>query len=225
MGEDRRDMRIIIMFGPPGAGKGTQAERLQEEFGFLHVSTGDILREAVERKTPVGLKAKEYMDKGELVPDDVMIPIVRNKLEECKDVPGFLFDGFPRTIAQAEMLDEVLSQTGGSIDRVIYLNTPSDVIVKRLSGRRTCESCGKIYHVVTMRPEIEGRCDECGGNLVQREDDTEKTILNRLQVYEEQTAAILEYFKGKGILLEVDGALPVEESYETIRANVMQEKA
>jgi adenylate kinase len=212
------------MFGPPGAGKGTQAERLQEEFGFLHISTGDILREAVERMTPVGLKAREYMDKGELVPDDVIIPIVRNKLEECKDVPGFLFDGFPRTIPQAEMLDRVLGEMGASIDRVIYLNTSSEVIVRRLSGRRTCDSCGKIYHVVTMRPEIEGRCDECGGNVVQREDDTEETILNRLQVYEEQTSAILEYFKGKGILLEVDGSLPVEESYETIRSDVMQER-
>ncbi len=224
MDEGNDEMRIVIMFGPPGAGKGTQAAKLQEDFGFLHISTGDILREAVEKNMPVGLKAKEYMEQGELVPDDVIIPIVKAKLEECKDTTGFLFDGFPRTIPQAEMLDKVLGEMGTSIERVIYLNTTADVIVKRLSGRRTCEKCGKIYHTITMPTEIEGKCDVCGGDVVQREDDKEETILNRLQVYEEQTAAILEYFKGKGILLEVDGALPVEDSYETIRAKLVQEK-
>jgi adenylate kinase len=222
--EGNREIRVVVMFGPPGAGKGTQAERLQSDFGFLHISTGDILREAVEKQTPVGVKAQQHMEKGELVPDDVMMPIVRNKLEECNENHGFLLDGFPRTIPQAEMLDAVLREMGTSIERVIFLNTAHEVIVKRLSGRRTCESCGKIYHTITMPSTIKGKCDECGGNVIQREDDNEETILNRLAVYEKQTAEILEYFKEKGILLEIDGALPVEDSYRIIKAELTREK-
>jgi adenylate kinase len=222
--ESNNGMRVILMFGPPGAGKGTQAQKLQDEFGYLHISTGDILREAVDKKTPVGLKAKKCMEKGELVPDEVIIPIVRDKLEQSKGVPGFLFDGFPRTIPQAEMLDKVLGEMGTTIDRVIYLNTKPEIIVKRLSGRRTCEKCGKIYHMVTMPPMENGKCSDCGGRVIQREDDSEETILRRLRVYEQQTAAILKYFKKKGILLEVDGALPVKDSYEIIHANLVREK-
>ena len=223
MGESSNGMRVIVMFGPPGAGKGTQAEKLQEEFGYLHVSTGDILREAVEKKTALGNKARKFMEKGELVPDDVIIPIVQDKIRESKNIPGFIFDGFPRTIPQAEMLDRALDMIGSNIDKVIYLKTLPEIIVKRLSGRRTCEKCGKIYHTDTMPAKTKGICDECGGKVLQREDDTEETILRRLKVYQQQTEAILKYFKKKGILLEVDGALPIKDSYEIIRAGIVQE--
>jgi len=225
VGEGDNGMRVLVMFGPPGAGKGTQAEKLQEEFGYLHISTGDILREAVEKKTPLGIEARKFMEKVELVPDEVIIPIVQDKIQESKNIPGFIFDGFPRTIAQAQMLDKALSAIGAGINKVIYLKTMPGIIVKRLSGRRTCEKCGKIYHTNTMPAKVEGICDECGGRVLLRDDDKEETILRRLKVYQQQTEAILKYFKKKGILLEVDGALPIKDSYEIIRAGIVQEIA
>ena len=207
------------MFGPPGAGKGTQAARLLDEFNLLHIATGDILREAVQQSRPLGLKAREFMDRGELVPDDLIIPIVEEKLGLNRD-KGFLFDGFPRTIPQARMLEETLGRLELEINRVVFLDTDQEVILKRLSGRRVCEQCGETYHVTNIPSKRAGMCDRCNGKLVQRDDDKEETILKRLGVYREQTEGVLGYYRDKGVLLNVDGSLSIEETYPIIRASL-----
>jgi len=193
----------IVLFGPPGSGKGTQASLLKEKYGVAHISTGDILREAVANKTEVGLKAKSYMDKGELVPDDVVIAIAKDKLASIGDT-GFVLDGFPRTIAQAEALDTALEDVEKPLDMVINLQVDKDELVRRLSGRRVCPKCGEPYHVESKKPSVEGVCDKCGTTLIHRDDDKPEAVLNRLNVYENQTAPVLQYYDGKGILKNIN---------------------
>ncbi len=202
----------IILLGPPGAGKGTLAERLVDKKGFVHISTGQILREAVANETEVGLEAKSYMDKGELVPDEVVTKIVVEKLKE-KEVKekGFMLDGFPRTIKQAELLDDALSKEGLKIDIVIFLDASEETIIKRLSGRRTCEKCGRNYNIYTMPPKVKGVCDVCGGKLYQRDDDKEETVRNRLKVYKENTAPLVKYYENKNLLKSFKGDKQVDE--------------
>ncbi len=197
----------IILMGPPGAGKGTQAKILVEEYGLKHISTGDILREAVKKGTPLGIKAKEYMDKGELVPDDVMVGLIREVLP--KD--NFILDGFPRTLPQAEALERMLKEEGIKIDAVIFFDVDDDVIVERLSGRRSCPSCGAVYHIKYNPPRNDEICDRCGTKLVQRDDDREEVVRKRLEVYRKQTEPLINYYREKGILRVVDGTKSVED--------------
>jgi len=200
----------IVLFGPPGAGKGTQASLLSEKYGAAHISTGDILREAVANKTEVGLKAKSYMDKGELVPDEVVIAIAKGKLGSIGE-QGFILDGFPRTIAQAKALDEALAEIGRPLDAVVNLQVDEEELVRRLSGRRVCPGCGEPYHIDSKRPEIEGKCDRCSTEVVQRADDQPEAISNRLSVYENQTSPLLGYYESNGLLMSIPAAGSIEE--------------
>ena len=197
-------MRIVLL-GPPGAGKGTQAKDLVEKYGIPQISTGDILRKNVADKTPLGVEAKNYMDKGELVPDSVVVGIVRDRLKEPDAQKGYILDGFPRTVPQAEELDKALAGMGTPLDRVLSIEVPEAELVKRLSGRRTCRSCQAGYHVMFKPSKVEGKCDSCGGELYQRDDDKEDAIKNRLKVYEASTAPLIGYYNGKGKLRSVDG--------------------
>jgi len=203
-------MRILLM-GPPGAGKGTQAEKLTEILNIPHISTGDMFRKAIKEQTDLGLEAKSYMDKGELVPDEVTVGIVKDRIEEedCKN--GFLLDGFPRTVVQANALEKMLKDLGIKLDSVINIEVPFEELIGRLTGRRICKSCGATYHMVFNPPKVEGVCDKCGGALYQRDDDTEETAKNRLQVYEKQTSPLLEYYNNTGLLVNVNGNQSMEE--------------
>lgn len=202
--------------GPPGAGKGTQAQVVSKRFNCPHISTGDILREAVKLNSEVGRQARFFMEKGELVPDDIVIKIVIERLAKPDIKKGFILDGFPRTRKQAVSLDEELRKIGLRIDSVIYFDTSEEVSIKRLSGRRVCRSCGANFHIVNMKAKKEGVCDICAGELYQREDDKVETIKNRLNVYQNQTRDLIEYYKSKGILETVNGDLDVEKVFETI---------
>lgn len=199
-------MYKLVLLGPPGAGKGTLAARLSVEFNAPHISTGSILRGNILDKTPLGLRAKEYMDRGELVSDEIALEIVEDRLgqEDCKD--GFLLDGFPRTIKQAKDLDLHLEEKGCGLDRVIDLVAEEGLLMERMIGRRVCKSCGKIYHLTSMPPKVEGVCDACGGEIYQRGDDTEETVKRRFDVYRTMTEPLIEYYKAKGILLTVDAS-------------------
>ena len=199
----------IVLFGPPGAGKGTQASLLAEKYGAQRIATGDILREAVAKETPVGLKAKSHMDRGELVPDDVVIAIAKDKLGSIGDA-GFILDGFPRTIAQARALDGALEDIGKPLDAVVNLRVDEEELVRRLSGRRVCPGCGEPYHVDSKQPTVEGKCDKCGGDLVGRADDRPEAIRNRLSVYKSPTSPVLGYYEGAGILRNVAAAGGIE---------------
>ena len=201
----------LILLGPPGAGKGTQAQMLMEKFSIPQISTGDILRSAVKNATPMGVKAREYMDAGALVPDDVVVGIVRERLQQADCANGFILDGFPRTVPQADALKDTLSELSLELDAVISLEVDTEALVARLTGRRTCSSCGKGYHVDFDPPSKEGVCDACGGNLVQRDDDREETIRKRLEVYREQTAPLVDYYLRGGLLAEVDGMAGIDE--------------
>jgi len=196
-------MRVILL-GPPGAGKGTQAADISTELGTPHISTGDMFRVALKNGTALGLEAKKYMNSGELVPDDLVVAMVKERISQpdCKD--GFLLDGFPRTIIQAEKLDETLLDAGLNIDLVINLICSNETVLTRLTGRRCCKKCGAIYHIKNKPPVVEGVCDKCGGEIYQRDDDKEDTILNRLDVYKNSTESLIVYYRDKGILKDVD---------------------
>ncbi len=208
----------VILLGAPGAGKGTQAERMIESYGIPQISTGDILRRAVKDGTPLGLEAKRYMDAGELVPDEVVIGLVRDRLGEPDAAKGFILDGFPRTTAQAEALDGVLAELGKDIDAAVSIDVDKDVIVRRLTSRRTCRSCGKIYSLLANAPADPTVCDECGGELYQRDDDNEATVANRLDVYERSTAPLIDYYDAKGLLHRIDGDRPVDDVFVDVKA-------
>lgn len=201
----------LILLGPPGAGKGTQAKMLMDRFAIPQISTGDILRAAVANRTEMGIRAKEYMDAGALVPDQVVIGIVRDRLQEADCERGFILDGFPRTVPQADALRRELSLLGRELDAVVSLEVDVDVLVERLTGRRTCGGCGRGFHVRFDPPRVSGVCDACGGALVQRDDDREETIRQRLQVYAAQTAPLVDYYRGQKLLREVDGMAAMNE--------------
>ncbi len=208
-------MRLILL-GPPGAGKGTQAKRLIERYGIPQISTGDILRAAVREGTELGRKAKQYMDAGQLVPDEVVIGIIRERLKEADCARGFILDGFPRTVPQAEALKGVLAELGQALDHVVSIEVPDEDLVERLTGRRTCRGCGAMYHVRFSPPKQDGVCDRCGGELYQRDDDREDTIRARLKVYHDQTAPLVAFYEGEGLLRRVDGVGSVDEIYGRI---------
>lgn len=201
----------ILFMGPPGAGKGTQAEQIVERYGIPHISTGDAFRLAMKQGTPLGLKAKEYVDQGLLVPDEVTNGIVRDRLAEADCASGFLLDGFPRTLAQANALDEMLAAMGRKIDHVINLKVDRSLLLARLTGRRICKSCGSTYHVLFNPPAQEGICSKCGGELYQRSDDTEEKVGTRLDEYTSKTAPLLAYYADKGLLREVDGQKEIDQ--------------
>jgi len=205
-------MRLILL-GPPGSGKGTQAQKLVERYKVPQISTGDIFRQAVRDQTELGKKAKEYMDRGELVPDQIVVGMVEERLSQpdCKN--GFILDGFPRTIAQAEALDELLARRGEKLDAVLEISVPDEEVIKRLSGRRTCRQCGAMYHIEFNPPKEPGRCDKCKGELYQREDDKEEVIKSRLEVYHSQTAPLIEYYQKKGLLKKIDGVGGIKEIF------------
>jgi len=208
-------MRLILL-GPPGAGKGTQARMIQETYGLPQISTGDILREEVAEKTSLGNYASSFMERGALVADEVIIQIVRKRLQRPEYARGYLLDGFPRTLAQAEALDRVLGATGSGIDLVLNLQVDEEELVERLAGRRVCERCGEVFHLRFHPPRSEGRCDRCGGPLLQREDDREDVIRRRLKVYREETAPLVEYYGRQGKLEEVSAAGDIESVKERI---------
>ncbi len=209
-------MRLIFL-GPPGAGKGTQARTLAVEQGIPQIATGDMLREAAARATPLGLEAKSYMNRGALVPDDVVVGLVAERLEAPDAKKGFILDGFPRTVAQAQALERLLKDPGLAVERVIYFEVSEKEVLRRLSGRRMCRQCQHPYHVEFSPPKRAGRCDQCGGELYQREDDAEAAVRRRLEVYVAQTAPLLEYYRSRGLLTTIRGEGSPQEIGSAIR--------
>jgi len=208
----------VIFLGPPGAGKGTQAQALAKEWGVPHVATGDMLREAVAAKTPLGLEAKRHMDSGALVPDDVVIGLVGERLAQPDAKAGVVLDGFPRTVAQAEALDALFARTGLTLDRVIFFDVSRAELLRRLTGRRVCRVCGRTFHLVSAPPKVAGKCDVCGGELYQRTDDSEATVETRLDVYEKQTSPLLDYYRSRNLLTKITGEGSVAQVAEAIRS-------
>ncbi len=206
----------IIMLGAPGAGKGTQAKQIADKYGIPHISTGDIFRANIKNNTELGQKAKQYMDQGMLVPDELTCDLVMDRIGEKDCENGFVLDGFPRTIPQAEALDGALGKIGQKMDYAIDVDVPDDNIVGRMGGRRACLNCGATYHVVTIPTKVEGICDRCGSPVVLRDDDKPETVQKRLAVYHEQTQPLIDYYKGQGILKTVDGTQPMEAVFAAI---------
>ncbi len=194
---------ILVLLGPPGSGKGTQAKRLTAEKGWPQLSTGDMLRSAIAQGTQLGLEAKSYMDKGALVPDEVVIGLIRERMNASDAKGGFILDGFPRTIPQAEALDGMLASQGRQVDGAVLFEIPDSELVRRLSGRRTCSKCGTMFHIETSKPKKEGICDVCGGTLIQRDDDQPQVIQNRLSVYHQQTAPVADYYRNQNKLHQI----------------------
>lgn len=206
----------IIMLGAPGAGKGTQAKQIADKYSIPHISTGDIFRANIKNGTELGKKAKQYMDQGALVPDELTCDLVMDRIQQddCKN--GFVLDGFPRTIPQAEALDAALGKINEKMDYAIDVDVPDENIVNRMSGRRACLNCGATYHLISIPPKVEGICDRCGSEIVLREDDKPETVQKRLKVYHEQTQPLIEYYSGKGVLKEVDGTQPMDDVFAAI---------
>lgn len=212
----------VIFLGPPGAGKGTQAQELAREWGVPHIATGDMLREAVKAQTPLGLEAKRHMDSGGLVPDEVVIGLVGERLALPDAKGGCVLDGFPRTVAQAEALDALFARAGITLDRVVFFDVSRAELLRRLTGRRVCRACGRTFHLVSAPPKTPGKCDACGGELYQRADDSEATVATRLDVYDKQTAPLLAYYRARNLLADVPGEGPMDRVAEAIRRAVGQ---
>ena len=205
----------IILLGPPGAGKGTQAKSISNKYSIPHISTGDIFRKNISENTPLGIEAKKYMDNGQLVPDEVTINMVKDRLQEEDCKSGYLLDGFPRTVSQAESLQEFLRSRNESLDTALLIDVPRDFILERMTGRRVCPSCGASYHV-KFNPPIEGKCSLCGSEVIQRKDDTVETVKERLDVYEKETQPLIDYYANKQLLSEVDGTKAINEVFRGI---------
>jgi len=205
----------IILLGPPGAGKGTQAKSISNRYSIPHISTGDIFRKNISENTPLGIEAKKYIDNGQLVPDEVTINMVKSRLkeEDCKD--GYLLDGFPRTVSQAEALQQFISENGETLDTALLIYVPRDFILERMTGRRVCPSCGASYHI-KFNPAKDGKCELCGSEVVQRKDDTAETVKERLDVYERQTQPLIDYYENQKLLSQVDGTKAINEVFESI---------
>ena len=216
--QEERNLLKIIMLGAPGAGKGTQAKKIAAKYGIPHISTGDIFRANIKNGTELGLKAKSYMDAGGLVPDEITIGMLLDRIHQADCENGYVLDGFPRTIPQAESLTEALKKNGESIDFAVNVDVPDENIISRMSGRRACLNCGATYHIVYNAPKKEGVCDACGQELVLREDDKPKTVKKRLDVYHDQTQPLIDYYKKEGVLAEVDGTKDMEEVFQNIAA-------
>lgn len=208
----------IIMLGAPGAGKGTQAAKISEKYGIPHISTGDIFRENIKNGTELGKKAKGYMDAGELVPDELTCDLVVDRIHQDDAKKGYILDGFPRTIPQAEALTAALAKSGEKVDYALEINLADEAIINRMGGRRVCKKCGATYHIVNIPPKKEGVCDNCGGELMLREDDAPETVKKRLDVYHAQTAPLIEYYKNEGVLHVIDGSTGLEPGFKEIVA-------
>jgi len=208
----------LVFLGAPGAGKGTQAKKLVEKYGIPQISTGDLLRAAVAEGTALGKEAKSYMDRGELVPDKVVLGMVKERISQDDCKKGFILDGFPRNVAQAEALDKMLAEMNIPLDLALNVDVPFDDLMKRLTGRRTCKVCGQMYNIYYSPPKVEGKCDKCGGELFQRDDDKEETIKKRLDVYRAQTEPLIDYYSKKGILKNVSGTGSIDEIFNNICA-------
>ena len=215
-------MTVVILFGPPGSGKGTQGKVLSDELGIPHIATGDIMRDAVAKETELGKKVKQYLGSGGLVPDEIVIGIIEERLREDDTKSGFILDGFPRTIPQAEALDGLFEKLGIKDYKVIFIDVPDEEIVKRISGRRTCSSCGRVFNIYFDQKKKDGICDSCGGELYIREDDTEEKVRKRLKVYRESTLPVLEYYEKKGKVRRIDGKGTPDEVKRRILSELKQ---